>query len=157
MAVVKQYFGQLALIKDSDVFFSLEDNYLNFLSSAKTKLFFLRKDSLKSFLNLYLRSFNTFGYFVELIFIGVGFKFDKYGDSILSLTAGYSHYIYIPIASDLFTKIYRNYLLIFGYSKSSVSFFSGHVKSFKVPDFYKGKGIRFFDDRILIRIGKRKK
>ena len=76
--------------------------------------------------------------------------------SILKLNLGYSHSIYIKIP-DTISIFYINtttiYLSSFDYLK--LNNISNYIKKFRVPEPYKGKGIKFEYDFIKIKEGKK--
>jgi hypothetical protein len=83
--------------------------------------------------------------FCKKIFLqGLGFKIiSLVQNSFIELKLGYSHFVKIGIPAKkeltLFTN--KNMIVIEGCEKGKVGNFANKIKSFRVPDNYKGKGI----------------
>lgn len=100
----------------------------------------------------------TEGYSKKLEIIGVGFRATLNGD-ILELNVGYSHPIYFvpPDGVDIKvdTKTSKNpRLIISGIDKELVGQVSAKIRSFRPPEPYKGKGIRYVDEYVRRKAGK---
>ena len=97
--------------------------------------------------------------FIKLKLIGIGYKIflKEYKNiKILHLKAGYSHDIYFKIPLEFDIKLSNNNMLfIAGFSKNKVSEFATYIRSFKVPEPYKGKGIRYEDEKVILKVGKK--
>ena len=97
--------------------------------------------------------------FIKLKLIGVGYKIflKEYKNiKILHLKVGYSHDIYFRIPPEFKIKLSNNNtLFIAGFSKNKVSEFATYIRSFKVPEPYKGKGIRYENEKVTLKVGKK--
>lgn len=97
--------------------------------------------------------------FIKLKLIGIGYKIflkDYKNIKILHLKVGYSHNIYVRVPSDLNIKLSNNNMLfISGFSTNKVSEFATYIRSFKIPEPYKGKGIRYEDEKVTLKVGKK--
>jgi large subunit ribosomal protein L6 len=94
------------------------------------------------------------GYTKKLILEGVGYKMAING-KVLTLQIGFSHPVNVDIPDDLTLTLEKNNLTIFGIDKERVGWFSALVRSQKKPEPYKGKGIRYSDETILRKQGKK--
>jgi len=99
-----------------------------------------------------------FFYSKQLFFVGIGFRvWTKLTNSgaILVVKVRFSKDLYIPIPKDVFAfPLKPTLLLVRGLSKESVNQFCSFVRSFKKPDKYKGKGIQYKNEIILLKPGK---
>lgn len=95
----------------------------------------------------------------KMKFIGVGYRAfleNKNKKHLIYLRLGYSHQIYFRFINKLnvfclkFTKLF-----IFGNSYQSVTQMVALIRSYKVPEPYKGKGILYENEKISLKIGKR--
>lgn len=95
----------------------------------------------------------------KLNIVGVGYRamtVNSLNFSILHLKLGYSHQIYIKIPKSLTlicpkpTKIF-----IFGYKQQKINQLATLIKSYKIPEPYKGKGIFYDNENILLKEGKK--
>ncbi|HSE34785.1 MAG TPA: 50S ribosomal protein L6 [Candidatus Paceibacterota bacterium] len=90
----------------------------------------------------------------KLIVEGVGFKVDAKGTD-LHLALGFSHPVIVPIPSNLAVKTEKGTVTIAGIDKEAVGAFAAKVRAYKVPEPYKGKGIRYSDEIIRRKQGKK--
>ena len=87
--------------------------------------------------------------------VGVGYRFNLAGSKV-GITAGFSHPVEIEIPSDLKVKLENNTeLTISGIDKKSVSDFAALLRSIRKPEPYKGKGIRYKEEHIRRKEGKK--
>ncbi|MEK7182366.1 MAG: 50S ribosomal protein L6 [Patescibacteria group bacterium] len=90
----------------------------------------------------------------KLIIEGIGYKAVLSGDTIV-LNIGFSHPVNIKIPSGLTVLIEKNIITVSGIDKEAVGQFTAVIRSNKVPEPYKGKGIRYFDEIIKRKEGKK--
>lgn len=96
----------------------------------------------------------TQGYKKELQIIGVGYKAQLSGVK-LTLNLGYSHPIVYEIPSGVkVTVTDGTKLLVEGADKQLVGEVSATIRRFKKPEPYKGKGVRYSDEKVTIKPGK---
>lgn len=98
------------------------------------------------------------GYVKQLEIIGVGFRAAING-GVLELNLGYSHPIYfVPpdgVEIDVDTKTRKNPIInIKGVDKELVGQVAAKIRSLRKPEPYKGKGVRYLDERIRRKAGK---
>ncbi|MDA8226112.1 50S ribosomal protein L6 [Geobacter benzoatilyticus] len=85
---------------------------------------------------------------------GVGYRAEAKGD-VLNLSLGYSHPINyqlpqgITVEVDKMTKVF-----VRGIDKELVGQTAAKIRSFRGPEPYKGKGVKYADERILRKAGK---
>lgn len=90
----------------------------------------------------------------KLIIEGIGFKADVKGKDLV-LAVGFSHPISVPIPSDLKVTSEKNTLTISGIDTEKVGQFSAKIRALKKPEPYLGKGIRYSDEVIRRKQGKK--
>jgi large subunit ribosomal protein L6 len=96
----------------------------------------------------------TEGYTKTLDIVGVGYKAELKGNNVL-ITIGYSHPIYfIPPEGIKIEVPAPNQIKIFGIDKELVGLVAAKIRSFRKPEPYKGKGIRFVGEVIRRKAGK---
>nr|YP_010165750.1 ribosomal protein L6 [Imasa heleensis]QRR29763.1 ribosomal protein L6 [Imasa heleensis] len=95
------------------------------------------------------------GYEQRLNLVGIGYKATK-ESNILRLKLGYSHDLlyHIPAGVDICISS-STLLIISGIDKELVSKVATDIRSFKKPDAYKGKGVRFYREELTLKEGKR--
>jgi large subunit ribosomal protein L6 len=95
----------------------------------------------------------TQGFTKNLEFNGVGYKAAVSGNK-LTLNLGYSHPIDYELPEGVAAKVVKNTIEISGADKSLVGFVAAKVRSFRPPEPYKGKGIKYADEHIIRKAGK---
>ena len=95
----------------------------------------------------------TTGFKKSLEFTGVGYKAAASG-SKLTLNLGYSHPINYELPDGVSAKVEKNSIELSGANKELVGFAAAKIRSFRPPEPYKGKGIRYSDEVIIRKAGK---
>mgnify|MGYP004465423635 FL=1 len=97
----------------------------------------------------------THGYEKKLEIIGVGYRFTLKGNVIV-ISAGYSHPVEMQIPGGITVEVPSNTeLTIKGIDKEKVGEFAANVRKVRQPEPYKGKGIRYKDEHIIRKEGKK--
>ena len=97
----------------------------------------------------------TKGYEKGLEIIGVGYRFNVAGNK-LTINAGYSHPVVMDIPEGLTVEAPSNTeIVIKGIDKVLVGEFAANVRKVRKPEPYKGKGIRYKDEHIQRKEGKK--
>ena len=96
----------------------------------------------------------TDSYKKSLEIVGVGYKAELKGKNLL-LNIGYSHPIYFVPPDDIKLEVPSpTQIIISGNDKELVGLVSAKIRSFRKPEPYKGKGIKYSDERIIRKAGK---
>jgi large subunit ribosomal protein L6 len=90
----------------------------------------------------------------KLIVEGIGFKADVQGAN-LNLSLGFSHPVKVEIPSTLKVTSEKGVMTIVGMNKEEVGQFAANIRAMKKPEPYKGKGIRYEDEVIRRKQGKK--
>jgi large subunit ribosomal protein L6 len=90
----------------------------------------------------------------KLIVEGVGFKWEVKGTE-LHMALGFSHPVIKEIPSHVTVTTEKLTLTVTGIDKEQVGLFANQVRSLKKPEPYKGKGIRYSDEVIRRKQGKK--
>ncbi|KAL0027653.1 hypothetical protein WJX79_005898 [Trebouxia sp. C0005] len=97
------------------------------------------------------------GFAKDLQLIGVGYRGAVAGNK-LTMNLGFSHPVEMEIPQDVEVKVTRNtFLNISSYNKESLGDFAAAVRAWRPPEPYKGKGIRYTDEVVRRKEGKRGK
>ncbi len=97
----------------------------------------------------------TKGYEKGLEIIGVGYRFAVKGNKIV-INAGYSHPVEIEIPNGLTVEANGNTeITVKGIDKVKVGEFAANIRKVRKPEPYKGKGIRYKDEYIRRKEGKK--
>jgi large subunit ribosomal protein L6 len=90
----------------------------------------------------------------KLIVEGIGFKSDVKGKE-LHMALGFSHPVILNIPEGLKVIAEKNVITVSGMDIENVGHFVAKVRSMKKPEPYKGKGIRYSDEVIRRKQGKK--
>ncbi len=93
------------------------------------------------------------GFVKQLQLEGVGYRAEVAG-KVLKLSLGYSHVIEYEVPDNIEVKVERNLISVKGFDKELVGSVAAKIRSFRKPEPYKGKGIRYVDEKILRKAGK---
>jgi len=96
----------------------------------------------------------TESYKKSLEIVGVGYKAELKGKNLL-LNIGYSHPIYFVPPEDVKIEVPApTQIIISGNDKELVGLVAAKIRSFRKPEPYKGKGIKYSDEHIIRKAGK---
>lgn len=95
----------------------------------------------------------TQGFKKQLEINGVGFRAQIEGKDLL-LNIGYSHPVKFIVPSGIIVKVEKNLIIIEGFDKQLVGEVAANIRGLKLPEPYKGKGIKYFDEVIRRKAGK---
>ena len=96
------------------------------------------------------------GFTRKLTLVGVGYKANAQG-AMLNLELGYSHPINhkMPVGVTVTTPTPTEVILT-GYDKQVIGQVAAQIRSYRAPEPYKGKGVRYSDEVVAIKETKKK-
>lgn len=130
--------------------------------SLKSGKFFVAKgfpNNLKQIITILRKSWGplNYGNYCELEFRGLGYRWwYNEQDRVLWLSLGYSHYIKYHVAKGIVIICRKKRLLVFGYEKAKVTRIAKEIRGLKFPDAYKGKGIIYEGEDLILKEGKQR-
>lgn len=93
------------------------------------------------------------GFSKKLEINGVGYRVQAQGAD-LKFNLGFSHDVLYSIPQGIQAQIEQNTITVSGISKQQVGQVAAEIRSLKKPEPYKGKGIKYDDERIIRKSGK---
>ena len=97
----------------------------------------------------------TAGFEKKLEAVGVGYRFALKGNKLV-VSAGYSHPVEVDIPAGITLENPSNTeLIVKGIDKCLVGEFAANVRKIRKPEPYKGKGIKYADEVIIRKVGKK--
>ncbi|MCI5072954.1 50S ribosomal protein L6 [bacterium] len=94
------------------------------------------------------------GFQKELEIVGVGYRASVNGQT-LEMTLGHSHPINYPIPMGITISVEKQTkVTVEGVDKQLVGQVAADIRSFREPEPYKGKGVKYADERIIRKAGK---
>ena len=96
----------------------------------------------------------TDGYEKKLEIIGVGYKAEKKGNTLV-LNLGYSHPVEMPDPEGITTTVTSpTEITVAGANKAQVGNYAANIRAWRSPEPYKGKGIRYVGEYVRRKEGK---
>ena len=96
----------------------------------------------------------TNGFSKKLEIVGVGYKVEKSGKK-MTLSLGHSHPIYVEESDGItFDVPDANTIIVNGIDKQVVGQVAAQIRSYRKPEPYHGKGVKYSDERIRRKAGK---
>ncbi|MEX0933913.1 MAG: 50S ribosomal protein L6 [Candidatus Paceibacterota bacterium] len=90
----------------------------------------------------------------KLIVEGVGFRVEV-SEGSLTLHVGFSHPVVIKVPKEITVSVEKNTIHLSGIDKEMVGRFAAEIRAVKKPEPYKGKGIRYEDEVVRRKQGKK--
>jgi large subunit ribosomal protein L6 len=95
----------------------------------------------------------TDGFSKQLEINGVGYRVAAQGTN-LKFNLGFSHDVIYALPAGITATIESNLVTISGSSRQQVGQVAAEIRALKKPEPYKGKGIKYVDERIIRKSGK---
>lgn len=151
---VKGKLGELSLDIKPGITVNVEDNKVTVLRENDTKILKQLHGTTNANINNMLKGVSE-GYKKELEINGVGYKFAVAGNT-LTINAGYSHPVKMEAPAGIKMETpSQTELTISGFNKQVVGEFAAQVRDVRGPEPYKGKGIKYKDEHIRRKEGKK--
>lgn len=96
----------------------------------------------------------TEGYQRQLVLHGVGFRAAVEGDQLF-LSLGFSHRVGFKAPTGIAFSVADDKIIISGIDKQLVGSVADRIRKIKPPEPYKGKGIRYLEEKIKKKVGKK--
>ncbi len=150
---VKGNLGTLSQQIDKDLLVKVEDGHIYVERPSDSK-------EHRSIHGLYRTLINnmvegvTNGYQKELEIIGTGYRAAKTGKT-LNLTLGFSHPLDLEDPEGIEVLVpSANSIIVKGIDKQQVGQYAAKIRSYRQPEPYKGKGIKYKDEYVARKVGK---
>lgn len=154
VVTVKGPKGELSLELSKNITVTVEENILKVERSSED----LKTKAMHGTTNALLKNYMegvTEGYTKGLEIIGVGYRFNV-KESTLVINAGYSHPVELEVPAGLTVEQVSNTeIKVSGIDKIKVGEFAANIRKVRQPEPYKGKGIRYKDEYIRRKEGKK--
>lgn len=158
LVTVKGSLGELTQQIDHEIELSIEDNNINFKRTGESK-------RLKSMHGLYRSLVNNMvigvskGYEIKLELVGVGYRAELLPGNVLDLVLGFAHHIYLQIPSEvkveaISEKRKNPIVTLSSIDKQLIGQVAAKIRSFRKPEPYKGKGVKFVGEVLRRKAGK---
>lgn len=152
---VKGKNGELTLALNANVAISLEDNQVTFAAANSSKEAGALSGTFRSLVNNMVIGVSE-GFERKLQLIGVGYRAQAQGKA-LNLTLGFSH----PVVYDMPEGVTvatpsQTEIVLTGADKQVLGQVAADIRAYRPPEPYKGKGVRYFGEQVVIKETKKK-
>jgi large subunit ribosomal protein L6 len=96
----------------------------------------------------------TIGFEKKLEIQGIGFKAAVEGENLV-LNVGFTEPVKMKIPQNIKISVEKNIIIISGIDKELVGQFTANIRKVKPPEPYKGKGIRYVNETVRRKVGKK--
>ena len=152
---VKGALGALVLTQNSHVVIRHDDGKMTFVPANDSREANAMSGTMRQLVNNMVVGV-TKGFQKKLNLVGVGFKAQAQGDK-LNLTVGYSHPVVMDMPAGIKVETPTpTEIVIKGSDRQRVGQIAAEVRAVRPPEPYKGKGIRYSDEKITIKETKKK-
>ncbi|MDX8412093.1 MAG: 50S ribosomal protein L6 [Mariprofundaceae bacterium] len=94
------------------------------------------------------------GFEVVLELRGVGYRAQVQGNTI-DLSLGFSHPVKYAVPEGVEAKVDQSRIMLTGADKQRVGQVAAEIRAIRPPEPYKGKGVRYVDERVIMKEGKK--
>lgn len=152
---VKGSLGTLSTALVNEVEVKLDNNQLTFAAKDDSKFARAMSGTLRALLNNMVTGVSK-GFERKLQLVGVGYRAQAAGDT-LNLSLGFSH----PVAHQMPAGIKvatptQTEIIISGADKQKVGQVAAEIRAYRAPEPYKGKGVRYSDEVVVLKETKKK-
>jgi large subunit ribosomal protein L6 len=152
---VKGPLGTLKQPIDRQVVVKLEGSNVTFVAADETKASNAMSGTLRATVANMVQGVKD-GFQKKLTLVGVGYRAQAQG-SKLNLSLGFSHPIVYSLPEGVKAETpTQTEILIKGVDRQKVGQVAAEVRAYKPPEPYKGKGVRYADERVVIKETKKK-
>jgi large subunit ribosomal protein L6 len=157
LVTVKGPLGTLSQKVDSDIEVKVEKNVLTVIRPTEQKRHRAMHGLYRSLLNNMVIGVSK-GYEMKLELVGIGYRAESQ-NQILDLVLGYSHHTYLQIPNEVkveaVTEKRTNPIITLkSADKQLIGHVAAKIRSFRMPEPYKGKGIKFVGEKLRRKAGK---
>jgi large subunit ribosomal protein L6 len=154
---VKGPLGELSQMVDSRIQFEQNENTVTVMRTGEDKDQRAKHGLYRSLINNMVKGVSE-GFTTEQELVGVGYRASNTGQ-LLELSLGYSHNLVFEIPSEIKvetkTERGKNPIIIMkSIDKQLLGMVAAKIRSFRVPEPYKGKGIKFVNEVLRRKAGK---
>ena len=147
--------GELSMELNSEVELTQEDGELKVAPRSGSRFAMAITGTMRSLLSNMAHGVSE-GYERKLELVGVGYRAQVQG-KVLNLTLGFSHPVAYsaPEGIDIQTPS-QTEVVITGTDKQKVGQVAAEIRRFRPPEPYKGKGVRYANERVVLKEAKKK-
>ena len=155
VVTVKGGKGSLSLELNSEVQLSQEENTLSVAARSGSRFAAAMSGTTRALLANMVHGVSE-GFVRKLELVGVGYRAQAQGNK-LNLTLGFSHPVVYDVPEGVTVETpSQTEVLVAGSDKQKVGQVASEIRRFRPPEPYKGKGVRYSDERVVRKEAKKK-
>ncbi len=143
--------GDLSRVIDDDVKLAVKDGLVYVISGNSKKTTALQGLTRTLVANMVTGVTQGFERVLEIV--GVGYRVDL-KSNVLTFVIGYSHPVVYRLPDGITASVGKNRVVLAGIDKELLGSTAATIRSFRKPEPYKGKGIKYAEERIRRKVGK---
>lgn len=155
---VKGPLGELKQQIAPEIEIEVKDNQINFSRSAETKRLKSLHGLSRALVNNMVEGVSK-GFEIKMELVGVGYRAELLPDNVLDLVLGYSHHTYLQLPPEVKVEAKSDkrsnpIITLQCIDKQLIGQVAAKIRSFRKPEPYKGKGIKFVGEVLRRKAGK---
>ena len=155
VVTVKGGKGSLSMDLNTEVQIAQDDGMLSFTPRSGSKFAIAMSGTTRALLANMVTGVSD-GFERKLELVGVGYRAQAQGNK-LNLTLGFSHPVVYDVPEGISIETpSQTEVLIKGTDKQRVGQVAAEIRRFRPPEPYKGKGVRYSDERVVLKEAKKK-
>ncbi|MEN8116512.1 MAG: 50S ribosomal protein L6 [Bacteroidota bacterium] len=155
---VKGPLGELSQQVDPEIEVAVEDGTIKLKRAGETKRQKSMHGLYRSLINNMVEGVSK-GYEIKLELVGVGYRAEVMQGNVLNLVLGFAHHTYIQLPPEVKVEAVSDkrsnpIVTLKSIDKQLIGQVAAKIRSFRKPEPYKGKGIKFVGEELRRKAGK---
>jgi len=157
LVTVKGVLGELSQKVNPEIDVKIDGDQLTVIRPSEAKNHRAMHGLYRSLINNMVEGVSK-GFEIKLELVGVGYRAENQGQ-VLQLVLGYSHHIFLQLPPEVKVEAVTDKrsnptITLKSYDKQLIGQVAAKIRSFRMPEPYKGKGIKFVGEQIRRKAGK---
>lgn len=158
LVTVKGKLGELQQQVDPAISFKIEEGLVTLDRASESKDHRSKHGLYRSLVSNMIQGVSE-GFKTVQEFVGVGYKVEIMADGVLDFSLGFSHHVFFVLPPEIKAEAVAERgknptLTMTSYDKQLLGQVAAKIRSFRTPEPYKGKGIRFKGEVLRKKVGK---
>jgi large subunit ribosomal protein L6 len=147
--------GELSMAVNSEVEINIGDDSATVAARSGSRFAYAVTGTMRALINNMVIGV-TDGFERKLTLVGIGYRAQVQGKK-LNLTLGFSHPVVYEVPEDITVETpSQTEVIVKGVDKQKVGQVAAEIRRYRPPEPYKGKGVRYADERVIIKEAKKK-
>jgi large subunit ribosomal protein L6 len=147
--------GELSIALNSEVALKVDGNVVTFEPKSGSRFAMAVTGTTRSLVNNMVVGV-TDGFERKMELVGVGYRAKAQGKK-LNLTLGFSHPVNYAVPEGVTVETpSQTEIVVKGFDKQQVGQVAAEIRSYRPPEPYKGKGVRYAGERVVLKEAKKK-